>query len=185
MFKEASVDGANCAVRHVGTLCTLTNLKTLKCSAPDESLHWEKLQTRSPRGRRAPVFALNSQIVKPVCVQIAACKVLFAGGRRLIWRQLLTRPSVLCHHNIPVTAKVTYAKHQLSKMAMVGWGGGNNREKTNIRVRLQKGGKNIQRKLDPSGAKVVCDCIFCSPRLLFNSSHRNFLHNSFCRWACG
>lgn len=54
-----------------------------------------------------------------VCVQIAACKVLFAGGR-----QLLTRPSVLCHHNIPVTAKVTYAKHQLSKMAMVGWGGG-------------------------------------------------------------
>lgn len=54
----------HCAVRHVGTLCTLTNLNTLKCSAPDESLHWEKLQTRSPRGRRAPVFALNSQIVR-------------------------------------------------------------------------------------------------------------------------
>lgn len=97
-----------------------------------------------------------------VCVQSAACKVLFAGGR-----QLLTRPSVLCHHNIPVTANVTYAKHQLSKMAMVGWRGGNNREKTNIRVRLQKGGKNIPWKLDPSGVKVVCDCIFCFPRLLF------------------
>lgn len=45
--------------------------------------------------------------------------------------------------------------------------GGGKREKTNIRVRLQKGGKNIPWKLDPSGVKVVCDCIFCFPRLLF------------------
>lgn len=55
----------------------------------------------------------------------------------------------------------------LVKWPWLAGGGGNNREKTNIRVRLQKGGKNIPWKLDPSGVKVVCDCIFCFPRLLF------------------
>lgn len=72
----------------------------------------------------------------------------------LIWRCPLT---VLCHLNIPVTARATHAKHQLSKIAVVDFkgGGGVIVKKQTSEYICNQGVKNIPWKQDPSAVKVV------------------------------